>query len=205
MLEVRRIVNSIFTSNTYVVFDDEYDYCWLIDIGDFQQVANVLPPDIEIRGVLLTHTHFDHIYGINELYERYPNCLICTSKYGREALFDDRKNFSRYHEMPFTFDRTNVEVLEDNDNVEIYPNTFLKVYYTPGHCPSCLTYITDNYIFTGDSYIPNVKVVTILPKGDKIQAQKSIDNILKLAHHKTICPGHGNMIPINLSTSTNVK
>lgn len=43
----------------------------------------------------------------------------------------------------------------------------LYVIETPGHCPSCLTYYTDNYIFTGDSYIPNVKVVTKLPYGDK--------------------------------------
>jgi glyoxylase-like metal-dependent hydrolase (beta-lactamase superfamily II) len=182
------------------VFDDEYDYCWLIDIGDFQQVAESLPSPLKIKGLFLTHTHFDHISGINKLYENHPKCQVYTSRYGREALFDDRKNFSRYHEMPLTFNGTNVEVLKDNEEIEIYPNTFLKAFSTPGHCPSCLTYTTDNYIFTGDAYIPNVKVVTKLPKGDKTQAQKSTEIILKLAHHKTICPGHGDMISINQSS-----
>lgn len=65
MLQVKQIVNSIFTSNTYVLFDDDYDYCWLVDIGDFNKVADVLPPGVEIRGVFLTHSHFDHIYGLN--------------------------------------------------------------------------------------------------------------------------------------------
>lgn len=52
----------------------------------------------------------------------------------------------------------------------------LYVIETPGHCPSCLTYYTDNYIFTGDSYIPNVKVVTKLPYGDK-KKQRLLLNI----------------------------
>ena len=43
MLQVEQIVNQIFTSNTYLVFDDAYDYCWLIDIGDFNKVTDAIP------------------------------------------------------------------------------------------------------------------------------------------------------------------
>lgn len=61
----------------------------------------------------------------------------------------------------------------------------------------CLTYILDNYIFTGDAYIPKTKVVTKLPKGNKLQAQRSIEKIIELASHKMVCPEHGEMISIN--------
>ena len=96
MLEVKRIVNSIFTSNTYLVFDDEYDYCWLIDIGDFQQVAESLPSPLKIKGLFLTHTHFDHIYGINTLNKVFPICCVYTSEYGKVALYDEKKNFCTF-------------------------------------------------------------------------------------------------------------
>jgi hypothetical protein len=43
MLQVKQIVNNIFTSNTWMLFDDSYDYCWLVDIGDYEKVADTLP------------------------------------------------------------------------------------------------------------------------------------------------------------------
>lgn len=194
MLQVKRIINDIFTSNTYIVWDDEYDYCWLVDIGDFQKVTDALPPNTEIRGVFLTHGHFDHIYGANALYKAFPQCRVFTSDYGREALYSDKKNFSLYHESSFVFEGKDVSILKDGDIVEIYPGKSLAVYATPGHCQSCLTYMVGAWVFTGDSYILGVKVVTVLPKSDRTLAKQSKDMILQLAEGKTICPGHGDMV-----------
>lgn len=193
MLQVKQIVNSIFTSNTYVLFDDDYDYCWLVDIGDFNKVADVLPPGVEIRGVFLTHSHFDHIYGLNALHEAFSQSKVYTSAYGREALYNEKKNFSLYHETSFVYKGKDVSVMAEGDKVEIYPGLSLTAFATPGHCPSCLTYGVGNSLFTGDSYIPGVKVVTKLRNGDRLQSQESINRILQLAEGKTICPGHGDM------------
>lgn len=46
-------------------------------------------------------------------------------------------------------------------------------------------------MFTGDAYIPGVKVVTKLPKGNRKLAAESIERIESLAKGKNICPGHG--------------
>lgn len=191
MLQVKQIVNDIFTSNTYMLFDDDYDYCWLVDIGDFNKVADVLPSGIEIRGVFLTHSHFDHIYGLNALHKAFPQCKVYTSAYGREALYNDKKNFSKYHEASFKYEGTDIVEISDGDSIELYPDTILNIYATPGHCPSCLTYSIGGWVFTGDSYIPGVKVVTKLPKGDRELSKRSVDKILQLAQNKKICPGHG--------------
>lgn len=59
---------------------------------------------------------------------------------------------------------------------------------TPGHNPSCLTFMIDQMIFSGDSYIPGVKTVTNLPGGNRAQAEESIRKILSFGG--TIYPGH---------------
>ena len=191
MLQIKQIVNDIFTSNTYILFDEEYDYCWLVDIGDYKKVAAVLPPEIKVKGLFLTHTHFDHTYGINALHEAHPECRVYTAEYGKIALYDDKKNFSKYHEASFIFNGNDVEVLNEGDQLEIYPGMILTTFATPGHCPSCLTFVVGDFIFTGDAYIPGVKVVTKLPMGDRKLAAESIERIMNLAEGMKICPGHG--------------
>lgn len=193
MLQVKQVVNRVFTSNTYIVFDEDFDDCWLVDIGDFERAISALPDGKIVKGLLLTHSHFDHIYGINELCNRYPDCVVYASKYDGEALMDDRKNLSRYHEHPIVFAGKNIVTVRENDEIPVCNNEVIKVVSTPGHEPGCLTFYTDEFIFTGDSYIPGVKVVTKLPGGDSGLAVQSVEKILNLAKGKTICPGHGDM------------
>ena len=194
MIHIVRIINSIFESNTFVLSCDGSNDIWLVDVGDLQKVLDILPTDAIVKGVLLTHTHFDHIYGINALHRAYPACRVYTATYGKIALYDTKKNFSKYHESPFVYEGTDVTILKDGNKIEIYPGTILTAYATPGHCPSCLTYVVGNWIFTGDAYIPGMKVVTKLPMGDRKLAVESIERIKSLAKDKRICPGHGEVI-----------
>ncbi len=193
MLQVKQVIDRVFTSNTYIVFDEDFDDCWLVDIGDYERAEKAIPKGKKIKGLLLTHTHFDHIYGINELCQHHPECVVYTSEFGKLALMDDRKNLSRYHEQPIVFEGKHLVVVGEDDEIPLMGGQKIKVTITPGHEPGCLTFFTEDYIFTGDSYIPGVKVVTKLPGGDRVLAAKSVEKILRLAEGKTICPGHGEM------------
>lgn len=193
MIQVKQVVNSVFSSNTYIVFDENYDDCWLVDIGDYERTLKVLPKGKTIKGLLLTHSHFDHIYGINELCKNHPYCVVYVSKYDSEALLDDKMNLSRYHEHPIVFEGNRLFIVGDEDEITLFGNTKIKVAATPGHEPGCLTFYTDKYIFTGDSYIPGLKVITKLPGGNRQEAAESVERILRLSACKTICPGHGDV------------
>ncbi len=188
---VSKYTNFIFNSNTYLIEDKVYNYCWLIDVGDTNWILN---SSFLIKGVLLTHSHYDHIYGLPKLLYAFPDCKIITNQHGKEALGDDKLNMSRYHDNSIIVKNDNIICYKDGDEIELFDNVAFRIYETPGHNPSCLTYLCDDYIFTGDSYIPGIKVVTNLPKGNKIQAQESLNKIQTLMGNRTICPGHGEMV-----------
>ena len=63
-------------------------------------------------------------------------------------------------------------------------NERIQFYETPGHNPGCLTIVIGDLLFTGDAYIPEINIVTNLPKGDKKLAEKSLERIKKLAKGK---------------------
>ena len=195
-MQIIRIINSVFTSNTFVLTDDNNPYVWLVDVGDIDPILEVVG-DKRVNGVFITHTHYDHIYGINKLVERFPDCIIYISLNGKEGLFSDKLNFSRYHDDPLIFQGKHVEVLKDEDEISLFPYVTLKAIATPGHDWSSMSYYTDEVIFTGDSYIPNIKVVTSLPKSNKVEAQLSLDRILKLCKNRDIYPGHNEIVERN--------
>ena len=190
-VRVETIVNSVFSSNTYLISSDESRDSWLVDCGDMDKVMKILPDGNRIRGLFLTHTHFDHIYGINELARLFPECLIYTSEYGATAIRSSKLNLSRYHDCPVEYLGDNLRVLKEGDIVKLYDGVEMSVIETPGHCPSCLSYMTDEWLFSGDSYIPGLNVVTNLPKADKVLAQLSVNRIKDLSRDRILFSGHG--------------
>ena len=75
--------------------------------------------------------------------------------------------------------------------MEIFPGIELEVMATPGHDKSCLTYRIGRYLFSGDSFIPKVKVMASFPQSNKEDAQNSLRRILAVADGCCLCPGHG--------------
>jgi glyoxylase-like metal-dependent hydrolase (beta-lactamase superfamily II) len=189
-MQLKKIINSVFTSNTYILLDTIEKKCWLVDIGDVPPILEILPKGTTVEGIFLTHTHYDHLYGINKLVEIFPDCIVYTSEHGKEGLFSDKLNFSRYHDDPIVFSGSHIQVLREEDTVALSSNNRLNVLETPGHDWSCLTYYTEDAIFTGDSYIPNLKVIANFPNSNKEEAEISKQKILHLAQGKNIYPGH---------------
>lgn len=171
--------NSIFNSITYKLDNI------LFDPGDeWEGFENV-------EAVLLTHAHFDHIYGLNKVLELNPNSKVYTNDVGRDMLLNAKKNLSHYHESNFVFDYpSQIVIVSNGDEIQLDENHIAKAIFTPGHNPSCITWIIGNMIFTGDSYIPGIKIVTNLPGGNKQLSKESEQLILRLSRGKTIYPGH---------------
>ena len=192
MWKLRKVTNKIFCSNTYVIHHLQDAY--MIDVGDIEPIMNTA---LDIKGVFITHGHHDHLYGINDLIQKFPSCTIYTSRTGVDALRSGKRNFSTYSkEGTIEYQGGNIKVLKTGDCIELFPNCFIKTYETPGHDDNCLTYMLDGYLFTGDSYIPGTKVVTKLPRGNKEQALQSLELIRSLCNKDTIiCPGHGDTVP----------
>lgn len=192
MLQIKEIVNSVFTSKTYIISKDGCDIAWLVDIGDVAPIQKYLKEKGLIPvGVFLTHAHFDHFYGLPELVNHYPNCNVYVTKYAKEALASDKLNMSKYHETPMKYVGDNVIVVHEGEEMLLFEGepemSFLE---TPGHNPGCLTMMVGDMIFTGDSYIPGVGVICQLPHANKEQAKQSLERIKKILEGKIIYAGH---------------
>lgn len=191
MLNIDYITNRVFNSRTYILSEEDSNKVWLVDCGDTDRVLEMIG-EKSVEGVLLTHAHSDHIYGLEALMKRFPEVKVYTNAAGVKALKDPRLNISHYHtEYPDISIEApdNVCVLKEGYELNVLGEV-VKVYETPGHAPSCITYIMEDKAFTGDAYIPGVKVFTGFPHSNRKQASESVERILQLTSRCFILPGH---------------
>ena len=193
MITINRFEHLDFTSNTYLIRHKLFkENVYLIDVGNSQEVLDTLMPNQKVKGIFLTHAHFDHICGINNIIDRFPECIVYCSEYAHMGLLSEKLNLSFYHLERLVFKGKYVNLINEGMSLELYTNSHLKVLETKGHNRGSLSFVIKKGIFTGDALIPRFAVVTKLKSGNKEDAKKSVQIIYQsIESEQIIYPGHG--------------
>jgi hydroxyacylglutathione hydrolase len=114
------------SSNRAAVVDPAWDVPELVKLAKKQGV--------EITDVLLTHSHYDHINGLNELLQTYDAEIHLLKS---EAQF-------------WNHDLDKPTIHYGGDRLEI-GKTSIDILHTPGHTPGSACYHLDGNLITGDT------------------------------------------------------
>lgn len=188
-LRIYKIKNTILNSNSYIVHN--HKSAIIIDIGEWETIKKYLiDHNLDLCGVFLTHTHFDHIYGIPDLFKDHSDITVYTSEFGKQALNNPKWNLSRYHNQIIKIDSSKITIIKSTDIIIPFPDCKVNVIETPGHDLSCITYKINDNLFTGDSYIPGLSVIATFPHSDKEMARLWNDRLISASASHHIFPGH---------------
>ncbi len=192
----------------YAVWDGTGE-CVIIDPGfegdgEFSRLVRFVDENsLKPVSILLTHSHFDHVLGL-ERASRYWNIEVCGSTLDSRNL----EMTPRYCAMmgltsePFT---GKVRNLADGDKVS-FGSTELEVLSTPGHSPGGLCYFnrSDSSIFTGDTLFCGSIGRSDLDGGDLDILMESIgQKLMPLDGDVRVFPGHGPGTTIGYERATN--
>lgn len=198
MMKIKTFVAGPVQANNYLVYDEDSKEAILIDCSDFvQEIVDIVTKEgLNVKYILLTHGHFDHVLGINSMKE-----TLRAKAYVHESDEEQVAHTSEIMMMfglPFNLD-VNPKLdgtLKDVGRLTIGSNE-IKVLETPGHTEGCVCYLINDALFSGDTLFQGSVGRTDLPGGDFSALRHSIKDVLfKLDENITVFPGHGDKTTI---------
>ena len=178
---------------TYVVTDGTSSSCAIIDpVLDLDMAAGrtstasadrviefIRANDLEVDWILETHAHADHLSAAAYLKSKTGG-KTGTGRFitGVQATFKDIfKLGDDFIPNGEQFDR----LFDDGEMLEL-GTTHIRVMHTPGHTPSCVTFVTGNAAFVGDTlFMPDYGTARAdFPGGDAAELYRSIQRIFEL-------------------------
>ncbi len=203
-LKIGRIMLGMCQTNCYFVYKEGNEDVIFIDPADR---GNYIYEKLQEKGfnvaaILLTHGHFDHIWGSKELRE-LSGAKIYAYEGEKEVCEDFDANCSAQVGRPYTVVAD--EYLKDGAELTIADMTF-KLIATPGHTQgsSCYYFEDDGILISGDTLFQESVGRTDLPTGSMSKLVRSVrEKLFILPDEVKVYPGHGDSTTIEYEKKYN--
>ncbi|MDR0930154.1 MAG: MBL fold metallo-hydrolase [Clostridiales bacterium] len=178
------MINKQFTlgalrNNCYIIGDDKTSEIAIIDApqGIKPVIEYIKTNNYQVKYIILTHVHFDHIKGLDNLRAEFPNAKIIVHK---DELED-----------------ANADIfVTGGEEIEL-GNVKVKVIFTPGHTKGGISLLMGDNLFSGDTLFKGTIGRADLPGGSFHRLVKYIKkSLMNLPDTTTVWPGHGDKTTI---------
>ncbi|HEY77506.1 MAG TPA: MBL fold metallo-hydrolase [Dehalococcoidia bacterium] len=171
-IQIEKLELGPFGTNAYIVICQKTRDSVLIDTPDDAGVIMDRLKETSPKFILLTHNHMDHLGAFSELRSALK---VPVAAHPLDA--------ARLPSCP--------EVLLNDGDAVPFGNIELKVLHTPGHTPGSLCFLTDKYLFSGDTVFPGGPGATRSPHSLDQIIKSITEKIFILPDDTQVYPGHG--------------
>ena len=197
-MNIKKITEGPMMANCYVVYDENKNGFLIDPVYPGGKIENYIDKNkINIEFILLTHTHFDHVLGL-EYFKNKLNVKVYASDDSKNIANDPDYNLSR------GYCNLNVEIDSYLKDGEIFSPFKIRAIKTAGHSLDSMSYKIEDDIFSGDTLFNLSIGRSDFPGGNFNTLINSIKNKILIYDEKTrIHPGHGESSNIGFEKENN--
>lgn len=196
-LKVEQYVVGPVQTNCYFAINDDTKEVLVIDPGASadQLAKKICQEKLTPIAILLTHGHFDHAGGAEELAKHF-DIKIYAEEHEKETLDTPSLNLGGWEGVQKTY---HADVFLKNEQEIDLAGFHIRVFHTPGHTVGgcCYYFPYQNVVFSGDTLFCTSVGRTDFPKGSAAQIIRSIkEKLLPLPDETTVYTGHNDITTI---------
>lgn len=202
-ISICKMVLGSVRTNTYLVYNEDGEGI-IIDPADSADIikTEITNLSIKIKGIVLTHGHFDHIGAALELRSHY-NVKIYAHEKEEVILESSANNLSFMSGGNFTI-KADI-YLKDNEKFKL-AGFDIQVIHTPGHTIGSVCYLIskddERVLMSGDTLFLGSHGRFDFPTGSYPMIMNSIkEKLLKLDEDLEVYPGHNEQTTIGKEKS----
>lgn len=209
-MEVKSFEFNPVAEHTYVLYDATKE-CVIVDAGCyFPEEQKVLSDfisnnNLQVKHIINTHLHFDHVFGINYVTSKYN--LGLEAHEGDQILLDQYKQQLQMFGFPDDGQPAAQisKYLTEADTIK-FGNQELRIFHVPGHSPGSIVFYNEKgkSLIVGDVLFRGSIGRTDLIGGNHEQLISGIKSkLLNLPEDVVVYSGHGPSTTIGYEKSNN--
>ncbi|WP_373483562.1 MBL fold metallo-hydrolase [Acetobacterium sp.] len=190
-------------TNCYVVWDEKTLEAAVIDPGfEDQRINDIIYENrLQVKYILLTHGHFDHLGGVNQI-KQLTGAKVLIHENDADCLLDPRRNLSVLAGLSMVLEPAD-GLLSENETITLGDIVF-RVIHTPGHSKGGICLLAEDQLFVGDTLFNTSIGRTDFADGDLNELLNGIESKLFILDDATIVlPGHGENTTIGYEKTNN--
>ena len=203
-MEIKCLPLGDYQANCYVLIDEKNKKAAVIDPGVPSDELNDILLGYDLGYILLTHGHFDHIYGSEVLKELYPEAKLCIHTDDEVCLNSTEYNLAGDFDGYLPELKADV-LIKNGDEIKISDDITLRVVHTPGHSKGSVCFVDDknNYMFSGDTLFCRTVGRTDFIGGSFDEMIDSIRLLSTFNEDMIVYPGHNRSTVIGVEKVKN--
>lgn len=201
---IKRMPLGVYAANSYILSCSDTKEAVVVDPGGESEdtISELENENLDLKYIVLTHGHGDHIGGVLDLKEKY-HVPVLIHELDEELINNSDKNLSSVipmKEISFKSDKS----LKDGDNIS-FGNVKLEVIHTPGHTKGCICLKLGNDILTGDTLFKgSIGRTDLYGSTSQEELVNSVkERIMKYSDDVNLHPGHGAESTIGFERANN--
>ena len=186
---IKPVIVGWLRTNCYIVGDEATKTCAIIDPGQKadQILAAVNELGYEVKLILLTHGHYDHVMAVPQIVKA-TGAKVYIHKKDQWLLECDE--VLRYGTRAEGYTVPHIDgFLEDGQTIPLGSLNF-KVLHTPGHTAGCCVFLCEDAMFSGDTLFQECCGRTDLETGSLEDILRSLKRLAQLEGNFRVFPGH---------------